>query len=82
MVNLAAQAVCVRYSIVNPNAYIESNILAFMNILECCRHYKIKGLIYASSSSVYGANSNIPFSEESNLNDPVSIYAASKYQTN
>ena len=77
VVNLAAQA-GVRYSIINPNAYIESNILGFMNILECCRSYGIKGLIYASSSSVYGAKSKIPFSEVSNLNNPASIYAASK----
>ena len=62
VVNLAAQA-GVRFSIENPNSYIDSNVLGFMNILECCRHYKVKGLIYASSSSVYGGNKKIPFSE-------------------
>ena len=77
VVNLAAQA-GVRYSLENPNAYISSNILGFMNILECCRHNNIEGLIYASSSSVYGGNSKIPFSELDNVDNPVSIYAASK----
>ena len=67
VVNLAAQA-GVRYSLKNPNSYIESNVLGFMNILECCRHYKIKGLIYASSSSVYGGNKEIPFSVDHNGN--------------
>tara|TARA_B100001564_G_C20615699_1_gene659794 strand:- start:435 stop:1415 length:981 start_codon:yes stop_codon:yes gene_type:complete len=77
VVNLAAQA-GVRYSLKTPNSYIESNILGFMNILECCRHYNIKGLIYASSSSVYGGNTKIPFSEDDNVDSPISIYAASK----
>ena len=77
VVNLAAQA-GVRYSLVNPNAYMESNILGFMNILECCRHNNVEGLIYASSSSVYGSNKKIPFSESDNVDSPISIYAASK----
>jgi UDP-glucuronate 4-epimerase len=77
VVNLAAQA-GVRYSLENPNSYVESNILGFMNILECCRHYNIKGLIYASSSSVYGGNEEIPFSEDHSVDAPISIYAASK----
>ena len=77
VVNLAAQA-GVRYSLENPNSYIKSNVLGFMNILECCRYYKIKGLIYASSSSVYGGNKKTPFSEEHNVDSPISIYAASK----
>ena len=77
VVNLAAQA-GVRYSLINPNAYIDSNISGFMNILECCRHFKIKGLVYASSSSVYGGNKEIPFSEKHNVDSPISIYAASK----
>tara|TARA_B100001093_G_scaffold503156_1_gene557147 strand:+ start:767 stop:1735 length:969 start_codon:yes stop_codon:yes gene_type:complete len=77
VVNLAAQA-GVRYSLENPNSYIRSNILGFMNILECCRHYKVKGLIYASSSSVYGGNKKTPFSEHDNVDSPISIYAASK----
>tara|TARA_S200000501_G_C20745988_1_gene709529 strand:- start:157 stop:1122 length:966 start_codon:yes stop_codon:yes gene_type:complete len=75
--NLAAQA-GVRYSLENPNSYIESNVLGFMNVLECCRHYKVKGLIYASSSSVYGGNKEIPFSVDHNVDSPISIYAASK----
>ena len=77
VVNLAAQA-GVRYSITNPNAYIESNILGFMNILEASRNCNVQGLIYASSSSVYGGNKNIPFSEKDNVDRPISIYAASK----
>ncbi len=77
VVNLAAQA-GVRYSLENPNSYIESNIIGFMNILECCRYYDIKGLIYASSSSVYGGNQKMPFSVEDNVDAPISIYAASK----
>jgi UDP-glucuronate 4-epimerase len=77
VVNLAAQA-GVRYSLVNPNAYMESNILGFMNILECCRHNHVENLIYASSSSVYGSNKKIPFSESDNVDSPISIYAASK----
>ena len=77
VVNLAAQA-GVRYSLENPHTYIESNIMGFMNILECCRNYNLKGLIYASSSSVYGGNTKIPFSENDNVNNPISIYAVSK----
>ena len=77
VVNLAAQA-GVRYSLVNPNSYIKSNVIGFMNILECCRHYDIKGLIYASSSSVYGGNKKIPFSELDRVDNPISIYASTK----
>ena len=77
VVNLAAQA-GVRYSLQNPNSYIESNVLGFMNVLECCRSYNVKGLIYASSSSVYGGNKEIPFSVDHNVDSPVSIYAVSK----
>lgn len=75
--NLAAQA-GVRYSIENPDVYIQSNIVGFLNILECCRHHKIKHLVYASSSSVYGANKKVPFSEEDRVDNPVSLYAATK----
>jgi len=77
VVNLAAQA-GVRYSLINPHLYIQSNIVGFTNILECCRDYNIEGLIYASSSSVYGGNKKIPFSESDNVDSPISIYAASK----
>jgi len=77
VVNLAAQA-GVRYSLKNPLAYINSNILGFSNILENCRSHKIKHLVYASTSSVYGANTKIPFSEHDNVNHPLSVYAASK----
>lgn len=77
VVNLAAQA-GVRYSIKNPYAYIESNIVGFMNILECCRHYNVKHLVYASSSSVYGLNDKVPFNENDIVVSPVSIYAATK----
>ena len=77
VVNLAAQA-GVRYSMENPHAYINSNIVGFANILENCRNYKIKNLVYASTSSVYGANTKMPFSEHDNVNHPLSIYAASK----
>ena len=77
VVNLAAQA-GVRYSLENPHAYINSNIVGFMNVLEACRGHAVKGLIYASSSSVYGGNKKIPFSEKDNVDDPISIYAASK----
>ena len=77
VVNLAAQA-GVRYSIENPLAYINSNILGFANILEGCRHNKIKHLVYASTSSVYGANTKMPFSEHESANHPLSVYAASK----
>ena len=76
-VNLAAQA-GVRYSLVNPHAYIASNITGFINILEGCRHNKVKHLVFASSSSVYGANSHIPFSVHHNVDHPVSLYAATK----
>ena len=77
IVNLAAQA-GVRYSIQNPYAYLESNIVGFLNILECCRFFSIKHLVFASSSSVYGLNDKVPFSEEDNVDRPVSLYAASK----
>jgi UDP-glucuronate 4-epimerase len=75
--NLAAQA-GVRYSIENPESYIESNIVGFLNILECCRNFKIKKLVYASSSSVYGMSDKIPFEEDDNTDSPVSLYAATK----
>jgi len=75
--NLAAQA-GVRYSLTNPDAYMDSNIIGFMNILECCRHNEVKNLSYASSSSVYGLNEKLPFSTESNVDHPISLYAASK----
>jgi len=75
--NLAAQA-GVRYSIENPHAYIDSNIVGFINMLECCRHNKIKHLVYASSSSVYGMNEKVPFSEDDRVDYPVSLYAATK----
>jgi UDP-glucuronate 4-epimerase len=77
VVNLAAQA-GVRYSLVNPHAYIDSNIVGFMNILEACRHHNVEHLIYASSSSVYGANTKMPFSVHDNVDHPVSLYAATK----
>ncbi len=77
VVNLAAQA-GVRYSIENPLAYINSNIVGFANILENCRNYKINHLVYASTSSVYGANTKMPFSENDSVNHPLSVYAASK----
>ncbi|MBD3586655.1 NAD-dependent epimerase [Salinimonas sp. HHU 13199] len=77
VVHLAAQA-GVRYSIENPHAYIDSNIVGFMNILEGCRHNEIKHLVYASSSSVYGANESMPFAVEDNVDHPMSLYAASK----
>jgi len=77
VVNLAAQA-GVRYSLINPHPYIESNIHGFLNILEACRHYGVKHLVYASSSSVYGANKKIPFSVKDNVDHPISLYAASK----
>jgi len=77
VVNLAAQA-GVRYSIDNPHAYIDSNIVGFMNVLEGCRHHGIKHLVYASSSSVYGANESMPFSVHDNVDHPISLYAASK----
>lgn len=77
VVHLAAQA-GVRYSLENPHAYVDSNLVGFMNILEGCRHNAIKHLVYASSSSVYGANETMPFSESHNVDHPVSLYAASK----
>lgn len=77
VVNLAAQA-GVRYSIENPHAYVDTNIVGFVNILEGCRHNNIEHLVYASSSSVYGANTNYPFSVHNNVDHPVSLYAASK----
>jgi UDP-glucuronate 4-epimerase len=77
VVNLAAQA-GVRYSLVNPYAYIQSNITGFLNILEACRKYPVEHLVYASSSSVYGLNEKMPFSVEDNVDHPVSLYAASK----
>ena len=77
VVNLAAQA-GVRYSLKNTHKYVQSNVVGFVNILECCRNYKIKHLIYASSSSVYGANLKIPFSEVDQVDTPVSLYAATK----
>lgn len=77
VIHLAAQA-GVRYSLENPHAYIDSNIVGFCNILEGCRHSKVKHLVYASSSSVYGANTKLPFSEHDNIDHPVSLYAATK----
>ena len=75
--NLAAQA-GVRYSLENPEAYIDSNIVGFLNILECCRHHNIKHLVYASSSSVYGLNKKVPFEVSDNVDHPISLYAATK----
>ena len=77
VVNLAAQA-GVRYSITNPGAYIESNLIGFYNILEACRHYPVEHLVYASSSSVYGSNKKIPYSTDDKVDNPVSLYAATK----
>ena len=77
VVNLAAQA-GVRYSITNPDAYIESNIIGFYNILEACRHHNIEHLVYASSSSVYGSNKKVPYSTDDKVDNPVSLYAATK----
>ena len=77
VINLAAQA-GVRYSLTNPEAYIDSNITGFLNILEACRYHPVQNLVYASSSSVYGLNTNMPFSVRSNVDHPVSLYAASK----
>jgi UDP-glucuronate 4-epimerase len=77
VINLAAQA-GVRYSLENPHAYIDSNIVGFNNILECCRHHKIGHLVYASSSSVYGMNGSMPFSVHDNVDHPISLYAATK----
>ena len=77
VINLAAQA-GVRYSLTNPEAYITSNIVGFSNLLEYCRKNNVQNLLYASSSSVYGGNTNIPFSENDNVDHPVSLYAATK----
>ena len=77
VVNLAAQA-GVRYSITNPDSYIESNLIGFYNILEACRHHTVEHLVYASSSSVYGSNKKIPYSTEDKVDNPVSLYAATK----
>ena len=77
VVNLAAQA-GVRYSIENPDVYIESNIVGFYNILEACRHHPVEHLVYASSSSVYGGNKKVPFSTDDRVDNPVSLYAATK----
>lgn len=75
--NLAAQA-GVRYSLENPESYVDSNLVGFLNILECCRNYDIKHLVYASSSSVYGLNKKIPFSTDDSVDNPISLYAATK----
>jgi len=77
VVNLAAQA-GVRYSLINPHSYVDSNLVGFMNVLEGCRHNNVKHLVFASSSSVYGANTRMPFSVHDNVDHPVSIYAATK----
>ena len=77
VVNLAAQA-GVRYSITNPDAYMESNIMGFYNILEACRHHEVEHLVYASSSSVYGANKKVPYSTDDKVDNPISLYAATK----
>ena len=77
VVNLAAQA-GVRYSITNPDAYIQSNLIGFFNILEACRHWPVEHLVYASSSSVYGSNKKVPYSTEDKVDNPVSLYAATK----
>ena len=77
VVNLAAQA-GVRYSLENPQAYVDANIVGFVNILECCRHNQVQHLVFASSSSVYGANTKMPFSVHHNVDHPVSLYAATK----
>ena len=77
VVNLAAQA-GVRYSIENPYAYVDSKLIGFYNILECCRHYPVEHLVYASSSSVYGSNKKVPYSTDDKVDNPVSLYAATK----
>ena len=77
VVNLAAQA-GVRYSITNPDAYIESNLIGSYNILEACRHHEVEHLVYASSSSVYGSNKKVPYSTDDKVDNPVSLYAAMK----
>ena len=77
VVNLAAQA-GVRYSITNPDAYVQSNLIGFYNILEACRHHEVEHLVYASSSSVYGSNKKVPYSIDDKVDNPVSLYAATK----
>ena len=77
VINLAAQP-GVRYSIKNPYAYMDSNLVGFLNIIECCRHNNVEGFIYASSSSVYGGNTKIPFSTSDSIDNPISLYAATK----
>ncbi|MBP7423834.1 MAG: NAD-dependent epimerase/dehydratase family protein, partial [Sulfuritalea sp.] len=77
VINLAAQA-GVRYSLVNPHAYVDSNVVGFVNILEGCRHAGVEHFVYASSSSIYGGNERMPFSEHDNVDHPVSLYAATK----
>jgi UDP-glucuronate 4-epimerase len=77
VIHLAAQA-GVRYSLQNPHAYAQSNLLGFVNVLEACRHHAIEHLVYASSSSVYGGNAKLPFSEQDSVDHPVSLYAATK----
>ena len=77
VLHLAAQP-GVRYSLINPHAYIDSNIVGFANVLEGCRHYGVQHLVYASSSSVYGGNTRLPFSEHDSVDHPVSLYAATK----
>ena len=77
VVNLAAQA-GVRFSLKNPHAYVDANVVGFVNLLECCRHYEVEHLVFASSSSVYGANTKMPFSVHDNVDHPVSLYAATK----
>ena len=77
VVHLAAQA-GVRYSLINPHEYVRSNVTGFLNILEACRHHPVEHLVYASSSSVYGGNTRLPFKESDNVDHPVSLYAASK----
>jgi UDP-glucuronate 4-epimerase len=77
VINLAAQA-GVRYSLTNPRSYIDSNLVGFANILECCRHFDIEHLVFASSSSVYGLNTTMPFTVHDNVDHPISLYAASK----
>lgn len=77
VVNLAAQA-GVRYSITNPDAYVQSNLIGFYNILEACRHHEVEHLVYASSSSVYGSNKTVPYSTDDKVDNPVSLYAATK----
>jgi UDP-glucuronate 4-epimerase len=81
VIHLAAQA-GVRYSLTNPHAYIDANLQGFMNILEGCRHHQIGHLVYASSSSVYGGNETMPFSEHDNIDHPLSLYAATKKPMN